>query len=69
MSDDVLVRTRAGRIHRAAIDETGDLLTKEGCNLDQSDGYEVVGFTALEAAEPGQLCERDFPDVGAPATE
>jgi hypothetical protein len=55
----------SGQIHRR-INVDGELYTIEGCNLDDAGAYEIVGPDALENAEPGQLCENDFPDVGGP---
>jgi len=62
----VLLRTKAGRYHRGFV-ESGELLTSEGCNLDDSP-YEVVVGSA-DDADPDALCRRCFPtsDVnGAP---
>jgi hypothetical protein len=57
----------SGRIHRRVLMPSGELLVNEGCNLDDAGAYEVVGAEALENAEPGQLCENDFPPVGEAA--
>ena len=52
----VIVRTKAGRLHRAVM--TGGVpLTSESCNLDDSDGEEVVDATLLDTAEWTDLCQ------------
>ncbi len=59
--DLVLVRTKAGRIHRAV--QVGDTrLVDERCNLDDAPGEEeAITFAELEAADPADLCERCWP--------
>lgn len=55
----------SGRIHRRnLVDGIVTPQSFEADNLDQAGEYEVVTADALEHAEPGELCERCFPDVG-----
>lgn len=63
--DDVLTRDlSSGKLHRRI--RIGDNLASiEADNLDQAGPYEIVTADALEHAEPGELCERCFPPVGA----
>lgn len=70
MSESVLVRVaHSGKLHRATLSDTGKLLTFEGCNLDDAIDPEVLkpedAAEAIQNAEPGTLCENDFPDVPA----
>lgn len=61
----------SGRLHRQTQRDDGKLASYEGCNLDDAGESEVLtpeeAASAIEMAEPGQLCENDFPDVGVPA--
>jgi hypothetical protein len=52
----------SGRIHRRVLTDQGNVLTFEGDNLDAAGEYSIVGPEALDNAEPGDLCERCFPD-------
>lgn len=59
MITEVIVLTERGRYHRGAM--LGDnLATAEGCNLDDSAGYEVVD-SIPEDTELEAYCERCFP--------
>ena len=55
----------SGRIHQRLRTQEGKLLTFEGCNLDQAGSYKVLtdeeAAAAIERAEPGQLCENEWP--------
>ena len=53
----------SGRIHRRTLVD-GKPMSFEADNLDQAGDFEEVDATALQNAEPGELCERCFPDVG-----
>lgn len=62
--DMVLVRTKAGRIHRAVQVEDARFVD-ERCNLDDAPGEEeVITFAELEAADRSDLCERCWPAEG-----
>lgn len=54
----------SGRIHKRYRTLSGQLATLEGCNLEQGQAgaYEVVDAEAIANADPGSLCENDFPD-------
>lgn len=61
MPEDVITRDlSSGRLHRRSADGR----THEADNLDDAGEYEIVGYEALETAEPGQLCFRCFPPKG-----
>lgn len=65
--EEVLTRdSSSGRIHRRIRMPSGELLSNEGCNLDDAGAYEVIDAEQLANAEAGQLCENDFPDASAP---
>lgn len=68
MSDLVLIRTKAGRIHRA-FEVDGRRLTDEACNVDDAKGeIAVITFREVEDAAESDLCERCFlRDVPEPA--
>jgi hypothetical protein len=55
----------SGRLHIRLLREDGKLFTQEGCNLDQAGGYTILTaeelIAAIERAEPGMLCENDWP--------
>lgn len=59
--DVVLLRTKAGRIHRGV--QVGDAhFTDERCQLDDAPGKErVITFAELEHADPADVCERCWP--------
>lgn len=58
--DDVAVEVVGGRIHRAARDERGGLLTREADNLDSADHLRILTPDELANADPKRLCERCF---------
>lgn len=63
--DLVLVRTKAGRIHKA-FEVDGRRLVDEACNLDDAPGEEEpITFSDLERADRSSLCQRCFSDLGA----
>jgi hypothetical protein len=59
--DLVLVRTKAGRIHRAV--QVGEArFVDERCNLDEAPGTErVITFAELEHADAADVCQRCWP--------
>lgn len=68
MTDTVLTKdVSSGRMHRRIV--VGDRLVPFGGeqdNLDDAGQYVIATSEDLANAEPGQLCERCFPDVGDP---
>ena len=54
----------SGRIHVKVRRSDGKLLTFEGCNADEAGAWTEIDAAALAAAEPGQLCENEWPPVG-----
>lgn len=61
----IYVRTRSGRIHRAAIVHDR-VLVDEACNLDDAPGEEEVLTAIPEAADEAAFCGRCFADPGHP---
>jgi hypothetical protein len=67
-ADVIYVRTKAGRIHKAALVNDRPF-TDEACNLDEAPGAEEVLTQIPEDVEFHRLCQRCFPvpvneDVG-----
>jgi hypothetical protein len=63
MADTVLTRDlSSGRIHRRVL-VNGTYMTSEADNLDDAGAFEVITAEQLADAEPGELCERCFPDI------
>jgi hypothetical protein len=63
VNEDILTRDlSSGRIHRRILMPSGDLATIEADNLDDAREYEVITAERLAEAEPGELCERCFPE-------
>lgn len=60
MSDVIYVRTKAGRIHKAALVDDRPF-TDEACNLDDAPGTEEVLTAVPEDTEHTALCGRCFP--------
>jgi hypothetical protein len=56
----VYVRTKAGRVHQAAV-VNDRVLVDEACNLDQAPGPEEVLTQLPEDLEPEAFCRRCFP--------
>lgn len=67
MTTTILTRdSSSGRLHkRIQIEDSDELLTYEGCNLDEAGAFEVVDEGAITAADPEALCVRCFPDAQA----
>lgn len=57
----VYLRTRKGRIHKAAILEDRPLVD-EACNLDDAPGTEEILTRIPEDTEPEAFCGRCFPE-------
>lgn len=56
----------SGRIHERVRRSDGRMYVQEGCNLDSAGFYSIGTADDLANAEPGQLCENDFPPIGEP---
>ncbi len=66
MSEEVLTRDNSsGKIHRRYLTPSGSLASLEADNLDSAGEYEIITVDALEAADPGDLCQRCFPNKQA----
>lgn len=64
MSEDVLLRTKAGRIHRAVMLD-GRRLVDERCGLDAAPGQEpIVEAVDIADAPVEAYCRRCFPEHG-----
>ena len=59
-ADAIYVRTKAGRIHKAAVIDD-HVLTDEACNLDDAPGTEEVLTRLPEEADTEAYCDRCFP--------
>jgi hypothetical protein len=59
VSAEIVVRTKAGRIHKAFMTDEGVILTAEACNLDQT--HTTVIEPIPEDADWQAYCRRCFP--------